>query len=220
MLNRLGSSLLLLCALHLPSPEAVALSVAPRTPAQVAAASSDIVIATITRATREPRADGSTVEHLDLDVLACWKGRCVPHLRRTQVLSVVDAMHPERGAREVAGNLRLRVGVTYLLFLRAPAASPRLPVTTAGDLGAYVAIRTGTRAWRFETLDGRRIRAVTSDGFRHDTDTSEVISPVVPAPRYSIWLSARPPSPLRSTQPATSLDVALAWQTVISEVPW
>lgn len=197
-------------ALSLSLSVAHALSYVPLSPHEIAAVSSDVVIATAVAVHDEVRADGSLVQRVDLAVLERWKGTPARHMTRTQVVLMADADAPGRPPRSVAGNVLLEVGRTYLMFLREPADLPRLPLTTAGEAGLYRAERHGG-SWRFTTLDGREVIGVTRDRWRHRSVSPTADADVVPL-RGSV---ARPrPDAARVVAPGA---VAIAWRALVVE---
>lgn len=192
------------------------LSVAPMTPAAVAAASADVVIATVIGIQSEARPGGGLVEHLSLVVQERWKGDPVPFMVRTQVQTVADRTNPG-AARAIAGNPTLQVGRTYLLFLREASRQPRMPLTTAGELGLYEARRTAT-GWAFATLEGLPVRDVDAQRVWMDVsadpaDVRQVVTTPPKAGGAGTVVTTTPGTGAWSPQPTATL--VRRWEALV-----
>lgn len=180
---------------------AAALTYTPQTPLTVARDSAYVVIATV--AVLEPgyTPEGAEIDWLTLDVHEQWRGPRAGRLRVRQVRTVQDA---ETGTRAVfAGNFALEQGRTYLLFLPAETELPTVPLTVAGESGAYRALRTAT-GWSFSTLSGQTVLDVTAERWLLDA----------PGDPRVVYMNGAAPPP----KPARRLDLGLRWRALVTRV--
>jgi hypothetical protein len=180
---------------------ASALTYTPQTPLTVARDAAYVVIATV--AVLEPAytPEGAEIDWLTLDVHEQWRGPRAQRLRVRQVRTVQDA---ETGARAMfAGNFALEQGRTYLLFLPAETELPTVPLTVAGESGAYKALRTAT-GWSFSTLGGQTVLDVTAERWLLDA----------PGDPRVVYMNGAAPPP----KPARRLDLAVRWRALVARV--
>ena len=195
-------SVALVGAMLVATPDsAPALTYTPQTPLTVARDAAYVVIATV--AVLEPgyTPDGAEIDWLTLDVHEQWRGRRTQRLRVRQVRTVQDA---ETGARAMfAGNFALDQGRTYLLFLPAETELPTVPLTVAGEMGAYRALQTAT-GWAFSTLSGQTVLDVTAERWLLDA----------PGDPRVVYMNGAAPPP----KPARRLDLAPRWRALVARV--
>lgn len=199
---RAAATALLLAA---PGP-AQALSYTPQTPVTVARDAASVVIATVVRAEPRTTPEGAEIELLTLEVHERWRGAGGAAMQVRQVRTLYDQ---ERGARVyVPGNIALAEGQTYLLFLPPEQALPTLPVTVAGEAGAYRAERVG-QTWRFSTLGGRPVLDVRPEGWVVDLPATNMVYPAGQVP---------PPAAARARSPGDLAGLATRWRSLVRGV--
>ncbi|MCK6573077.1 hypothetical protein L6V77_18500 [Myxococcota bacterium] len=197
------------CLARATSP-ALALSVVPLRPAEVAALSADVVIARVVRTGVAPGVGGAQVEHLRLDVLERWKGASWP-ARETGPVTVDWWVGP-------ADVPRVRDGEVYLVFLpaRSPGAAPLLPATVGGARGLFRAVR-GAAGWSFFDLDGRPVLGVDAHAVRLGPRPGGTAAGGPSArPRAGGGVELRPRSLSGAVAGVPSTDVAAAWRSLVS----
>ena len=200
-LRSFASALLAAASLSLAPATAAALTYTPQTPLTVARDAAYVVIATV--AVLEPAytPEGAEIDWLTLDVHEQWRGPAARRLRVRQVRTVQDR---QTGARAMfAGNFALEQGRTYLLFLPAETELPTVPLTVAGEAGAYRALRTDA-GWAFSTLGGQTVLDVTGERWLLDAPGD---------PRVVYMNGAGPPA-----KPARRLDLAVRWRALVTRV--
>ena len=165
---------------------AVALSVRPLSPVELAQLAEQVVIVEVARAVPETTPEGVAVERLELRVLERWKGDGGQTLERRQVLTLRDA--PTGAVVEVPGLPRVRAGEVWLMFLPPEGPLPTLGLSVAAGAGLF-RVRPTAGGARFETLEGLPVVRVTA----------ERLWTVTPPPPASVEVvvgeRAPPPSP-------------------------
>lgn len=139
---------------------AVALSVRPLSPVELAQLSEQVVIVEVARAVPETTPEGVAVERLTLRVLERWKGVGGATLERRQVLTLRDA--PTGAVVEVPGLPRVRAGEVWLMFLPPEGPLPTLGLSVAASAGLF-RVRPTAGGARFETADGLPVVRVTAE---------------------------------------------------------
>ena len=206
------AALALALALFVPQ-HAEALSYTPQTPITVAGDAAQVVIATIASAEPTTTPEGVEIELLTLKVHERWRGDGGPTVHVRQVRYVHDL---ETGARAyVPGNPRLEAGKTYRLFLPPEQELPTLPMTVAGESGAYEAQRVGAD-WQFRTLSGRRIVDISRDGWV--TDLGDVPGMVHPPGQDPLPPKPRPVAKGEKVGADGKASVATRWRALVQAV--
>lgn len=187
--------------LFVAAPAARALSYVPQTPTSVARDAAHVVIATVSALSPGVTPEGAEIDWLTLDVHEQWRGPPALRLRVRQVRTVRDA---ERGVRAtIAGNFALEQGRTYLLFLPAEGELPTVPLTVAGESGAYLADRS-PHGWAFRTLAGLPVLDVTTERWVLETPVASTV----------VYVAGHAPPPA----PGPRADLAPRWQALVRRV--
>jgi len=177
---------------------ALALSVRPLSPVDLAQHSEQVVIAEVVRAVPETTPEGVAVERLELRVLERWRGQGEDTLERRQVLTLRDAT---TGAMvEVPGLPRVRAGEVWLMFLPPEGPLPNLGLSVAAGAGLF-RVRDVAGSLRFETAEGLPVVRVTP----------ERISTVSPPPPASAEVVVGERLPV----PPPDAQLAQRWRAIV-----
>lgn len=142
-----------------------ALSLAPMSPGEVAAAADRVVIARVERIEIEEWAMAK-FESFTLRVLESWKGEPAEQITCRRLVAVRDGVGDAWGY--VEGLSAPVQGQTYLMFLQGDPEIPRLPLTVGGHQGLF-RVDDGSSIRRFFTPDGRRVLDVSGQSLSFET---------------------------------------------------